>query len=364
METVYYIGMDVHKDSVRIAVLKDCETKIEFERTVENDTSAIVRILDGYVKKGTVIAAYEAGCLGYTLYRAAKAKGIDCRVLAPNKVVRSGSDKIKTDKRDAILIARMLKHNEGESIHIPTEEDEATRDLLRCRSDLKEDMKRAKQRLQKFFLRLGYIYDSDRYWTIRHREWMKKLVFANVAQTATFEQYYTYIESLEQRIGRIDATIIETAQSAPFKERVDELRCFKGIDYIVALSVVCEIGDFRRFRNAESFMAYLGLVPSEYSSGGKRKQGRITKTGNSHLRKLLVESSWHYRHRNVISKRLAERRQGMDESLILYADKAQARLHSKFQKLVDRGKSVQVSVTATARELAGFIWGTMNHAYC
>jgi transposase len=364
MKSVYHIGMDVHKEEVRIAVLKGQGSETVFEKTIENDVPKIIRILSEFQKKGDVVAAYEAGCMGYTLYRAASKKGIDCRVLAPNKIVRAGSDKIKTDKRDAILIARMLKHEEGESIYIPTADDEATRDLLRCRNDLKDDMRRAKQRLTKFLLRLGHIYDMDRYWTQRHRAWMKTIAFKSPMQQETFDQYICSIAELEQRIERIDAKVIGTAQSEPYKERVDQLRCLKGIDYIIALSLVCEVGDFRRFKNASSFMSYLGLVPSEFSSGKKRRQGGITKTGNGNLRRLLTEAGWQYMRRYQIGKGLAERRMGMSERIIGYADKAMHRLHSKFDRIVRNGKSSKVAVTATARELAGFIWGMMNQAYC
>ena len=363
MKSVYYIGMDVHKETVSIAVLKDNNTETVYERTVDNDTGKLLSIVHGFTIKGKVTVGYEAGCLGYTLYRRLKEKAIDCRILAPNKVVRSGSDKIKTDKRDAILIARMLKHNEGESIYIPSETDEATRDLMRCREDLKEESKRSKQQLQKFLLRYGFHYDSDRYWTLRHSEWMRSLNFIHQGQKETFEQYFCHIEALESRISRIDEKIVEIANSPEYADRIRPLRCFKGIDYIISLALVCEIGDFRRFKNAGAFMAYLGLVPSEFSSGGKRRQGRITKTGNGHLRKLLVEASWHYRYAGVASKRLEERRKDADEQVISYADKALHRLNKKFVHLTKIGKSRQLAVTATARELCGFVWGAMNHVY-
>jgi len=363
MESVYYIGMDVHKETVRIAVLKDNSTETVYERTVDNEAEKIVRLLLEFKSKGIVIAGYEAGCLGYITYRNLKKHDIICRILAPNKIIRSGSDRIKTDKRDAVLIARMLKHHEGESIYIPTETDEATRDLLRCRQDLKEEVKRAKQQLQKFLLRQGFRYENDRYWTQRHKDWMNGLSFAYEAQSQTFSHYYYHIEALEQRICRIEEKIIELAHSPEYADRVQPLRCFKGIDYIVSLALVCEIGDFRRFKNAGAFMAYLGLVPSEFSSGGKRRQGGITKTGNGHLRKLLIEASWHYRYNSGVSKRLEERRKNGNEQIISYADKARHRLTKKYLSLVKTGKSTQLAVTATAREFAGFVWGAMNQVY-
>jgi transposase len=365
MKTVYYVGMDVHKDSVRIAILKGAEKQTVYEATVKNDIPKIVKIVGGYKTKGAVVSGYEAGCLGYTLQRSLTKAGVVCRVISPNKIPRVGSQRIKTDSRDAILIARMLKNNEGESIYIPTSADEAARDLLRCREDIKMELQRVKQQLSKFLLRLGFIYDSSKQpWTKAHRTWMEHLVFAHELQRMAFDHYYSAMKDAENRLDRIDAAIVEVAQADPYREFVARLRCFKGIDYITALALVCEVGDFRRFPSAASFMAYLGLVPSEHSSGSKRRQGGITKTGNTHLRKLLIESSWHYRYRGAASAALQTRRMGMEEQVIAYADKALYRLQTKFGKLVLKGKSSKTAVAATARELAGFVWGAMTQSYC
>lgn len=365
MKIVYYVGLDVHKDSVRMAVLKGTEKQTVFEATLKNDIPKIVKTVAEYRKKGAVVAGYEAGCMGYTLQRSLSAAKLDCRVIAPNKVARQGSEKIKTDARDAILIARMLKNNEGESIYIPTADDEAARDLLRCREDLKTELHRTRQQLAKLLLRLGLVYDSEkRPWTKAHRDWMLDLAFRHEFQKEAFDQYYSHMQELENRLERIEAKIVTIAGSAPYREPVARLRCFKGIDHLTALALVCEVGDFRRFHSAASFMAYLGLVPSERSSGTKRRQGGITKTGNVHLRKLLIESSWHYRYRGAASAALNARRLGMDEAVIAYADKALHRLQSKFARLVFRGKSSKTAVAATARELAGFIWGAMTESYC
>jgi transposase len=357
--------MDVHKDSVRIAVLKGTDKQTVYEATVTSDIRKIVKIVSGYKAKGVVVAGYEAGCMGYTLQRSLTAVKIECRVIPPNKVPRLGSERIKTDARDAVLIARMLKNNEGESIYIPTADDEATRDFLRCREDVKVELHQAKQQLLKQLLRTGFIYDKDkRYWTKAHRDWMSGLEFCHDLQKETFDEYYCRVQEIENRLGRIEARIVTIAESEHYRDAVARLRCFKGIDYVTALALVCEIGDFRRFGSAAAFMAYLGLVPSENSSGAKRRQGGITKTGNSHLRRLLVESSWHYRYRCTASVALQARRSGMDEQVITYADKALHRLQSKFAHLVFKGKSSKTAVAATARELAGFVWGAMVGSYC
>lgn len=226
--------------------------------------------------------------------------------------------------------------------------------------DLKDDLKRTKQRLLKFLLRHGYHYDSDKYWTGRHRKWLKNLEFPLELEAASFEQYLISIEHLEERIVRIEERITRVAESPEYAQRVKKFRAFKGIDYLIALSLVCEIGDFRRFPNAGSFMSYLGLVPSEYSSGKKRKQGGITKTGNAHIRTLLIEAAWHYRWSTQAGARLIERRKGTEETVIAYADKALRRLHRKYSKLTFNGKSKNTAITAVARELAGFLWGVMT----
>ncbi|GMO29885.1 MAG: IS110 family transposase [Termitinemataceae bacterium] len=362
MSTVYYFGLDVHKDTIQMAVMTNENDKVIENKKLSGDVShAVNTVLKYHQNDRTLVVAYEAGCMGYTLQRAFASVNIQCLVLPANKVAATRNDKIKTDKRDAELIARMLRRGEAKSIAVPTKEDEAVRDLLRCREDLKEDLKRGKQRLVKFLLRLGYKYCEGGYWTQKHIKWMKGLVFENSFDKAAFEQYYSFIETMNARVNEISAKIIEVAESPQYKERVRHLRAFKGIDYIVALSLVCEIGDIKRFHNAASLMSYLGLVPSEFSSGGKRKRGSITRAGNGHARKLLTESAWHYTHGKTVGKRLEERRKGCGQFFIDQGDKALARLSKKYSKLVFvKGKNKCVAVTAVTRELVGFIWYVMK----
>jgi transposase len=363
MKKVYYIGLDVHKDNTQMAVLEMKGKEPVAVKVIGSEPMKVAKAILPYRKEGAVHVGYEAGCMGYTLYRLLTGMKIDCQIIAPNKVFRGGnSEKIKTDKRDAVAIAWMLRREEGGGIAVPAREDEAARDLLRCRGDMQDDLKRAKQRLLKFLLRHGHIYENTRYWTVKHRKWMKTLSFDMPLDKAVFEQYLYTIESIEERKGRVDLQIKETAESPRYAERVRIFRAFKGVDYIIALSLVCEIGDFKRFPSAAAFMSYLGLVPSEYSSGKKRKQGGITKTGNGHIRKLLTEAAWHYTRPVRVSIRLAERRVGASEEVISYADKALNRLHGKYVKLLFNGKSKQAAVTAVARELSGFLWGVMTAA--
>jgi transposase len=363
MKEIYYAGLDVHKDTIQIAVLGSKGKEPISAKCLPNDGIKIVKELAKYQGKGkTVQAAYEAGCLGYTLYRTLTEFGIDCRVLPPNQIFHGGDESVKTDYRDAVDIAWMLRRDEGESIAIPAAEDEATRDLIRCRGDLQENLVNMKQRLLKFLLRKGKKYESDRYWTVKYYQWLSTVTFENTMEQLTLKEYVDEILRLRDKIARLDKGIEEAANGERYAEKVKKLRAFRGIDYLTALSLLCEIGDFRRFPKAEAFMSYLGLVPSERSSGKKRKQGRITKAGNGHLRRLLTESSWHYARPNQVSKRLSQRRVGTDETTIRYADKAMKRLHEKYTRLLFRGKPKQAAIMAVARELAGFIWGVMTMA--
>jgi len=361
----YYIGMDVHKDSVQMAVFTEKGEEPIYERRLNNDTELLVKEVKRYSQEGMTEVAYEAGCLGYVIQRAMEKAGITCYVLPANKVAKKRDDRIKTDKRDARLIGRELRSRNIRPISVPNEIDEAARDLLRCREDVNEDLRRVKQRLLKFLIRHGFIYTDGgkNNWTIKHWKWMDEIKFSQEHEKMVYEEYRSQIKSLEERLERLNLEVEKTAESKRYKAAVGRFRAFKGIDYIIALSLLCEIGDFKRFASAKAFMSYLGFVPSENSSGGKRKQGGITKAGNGHLRKLLVESAWHYTRNTRAGKRLERRRQGSPASIIEVADRALHRLHRKYTRLVlFNGKHKNVAVTAVARELAGFIWAVQVSA--
>jgi transposase len=356
----YYIGMDVHKEFVQMAVFEERGEEPIYERRLKNDTELLVKEATHFARKGKTIVAYEAGCLGYVIQRAMEKAWITCYVLPANKVAKKRDNRIKTDKRDARLIGRELRSDSIRPISVPDAMDESVRDLLRCREDVNGDLRRSKQRLLKFLLRHGHIFtEGESNWTLKHWKWMDKIVFAHEHERLVYEEYRSQIKSLEERIRRMEKQIAETAESPRYHVKVRKLRVFKGIDYIIALSMICEIGDFQRFANAKSFMSYLGLVPSENSSGGKRHQGGITKAGNGHLRSLLVEAAWHYTKNTHTGKRLDRRRQGCPAGDIEIADRALHRLNKKYIKLLLRGgKHKNVAVTALARELAGFIWAS------
>jgi len=357
-EERYYIGMDVHKDSVQMAVFEHAGEEPIYERKLNNDPALLVKEAKRFSQKGETEAAYEAGCLGYVIQRAFEKAGIACYVLPANKLAKKRDDRIKTDKRDARLIGRELRSKSIRPISVPNDADEATRDLLRCREDASEDVRRAKQRLSKFLLRHGHSYAAQQgsHWTAKYWEWMDKIQFSQEYERAVFEEYRSQILAMEARLKRLDRQVEEAAESPQYKAAVSKLRAFKGIDYIIALALVCEIGDFQRFGSAKAFMSYLGFVPSESSSGPKRRQGGITKAGNGHLRRLLIEGAWHYTRNARSGKRLEKRRQNSPPGVIAIADKALQRLHKKFVRLLMKGKHKNMAVTAVARELAGFVW--------
>jgi transposase len=352
--------MDVHKDSVQMAVFNSTGEEPIYERRLSNDTTLLIKEVHRYHQEGKTVTAYEAGSCGYVIHRAMEQAGLTCFVLPANKVAKKRTDKIKTDKRDARLIGRELRSQNIRPISVPDEIDEAARDLLRCREDVNEDLRRIKQRLLKFLLRHGYTWTEKNNWTVKHWKWMDGIRFRHDHERIVYEEYRSQIQSLEERMKRLEQQIEETAESKRYRAKVSRLRAFKGIDYIIALSVICEIGDFRRFARAKDFMSYLGFVPSENSSGGKRNQGGITKAGNSHLRRLLIEGAWHYAKNARTGKRLEQRRRGCPLDAIDAADRALHRLHKKYIRLVVRGKHTNQAVTAVARELSGFIWAVQT----
>ena len=354
----YYIGMDVHKEFVQMAVFEEKGEDPIYERKLNNDNELLVKEAVRFARKGKTIVAYEAGCLGYVIQRAMEKAKIPCYVLPANKVAKKREDRIKTDKRDARLIGRELRSGSIRPISVPDAADEAVRDLLRCREDINIDMRRTKQRLLKFLLRHGHIFtEGENNWTLKHWKWMDQIQFNYEQEKTVYEEYRSQIKALEERMRRIEKQIIEIAESPKYAAKVNKLRAFKGIDYIIAMSVLCEIGDFKRFASAKSFMSYLGLVPSENSSGGKRNQGGITKAGNGHLRRLLVEAAWQYTRNARPGKRLEKQWKNCSASEIEVADRALHRLNKKFMRLIiKRGKQKNVAVTAIARELAGFVW--------
>jgi transposase len=302
-----------------------------------------------------VRCCYEAGPTGFGLYRYLRERAIDCVVVAPGLVPQRPGDRVKTDPRDARKLARLHAGALLEPIHVPSRELEAVRDLVRAREDARLDRMRDRQRLSTFCLRQGRRLPTQ-CWGVARRKWLSEQRFAFAAQQQTFDSYLHALGLVDRRIEALERAIDEAAEQAPSCELVARLRCLRGVDTLTALALVAEIGDFDRFGTAEELMAFVGLVPSERSSGEQRRQGSITKAGNAHVRRLLVESAWHARRRPTVGYQLARRQRGQDALVIERAWRCQQRLHRRWQRLAGRGKPPQKIVVACARELAGFVW--------
>ena len=358
---VLYVGMDVDKEKIAMATIQGDGKEFVSEQLIRNTPAAVARYFRKLMEDETeVVACYEAGCFGFQLARHLSELGIGCAVAAPGMLPKKPSDRIKTDRRDARTIAKALRNGDVHNVYVPSKQDESVRDYLRMYEDVKDDLKRAKQRVLHFLLRHGIRYTESGNWTAGHRRWLRTLQMEHPIAQGTLEEYLAYVSELEESCQRIAARIEQIALEEKYAEPVAQLKAFKGIATLIALSFIVEIGDFRRFATAQQFMAFLGLVPSEYSSGSKRRQGSITKAGNSHLRKLLVEAGWQYRSYHPGSKRLTKRREGLSPQMVAYAHRAGRRLNKKYLRLIFSGKPSQVATTAVARELSGFIWGTMT----
>jgi transposase len=341
----------VHARSVVAGVL-DAETgELRSRRapTLCEETVAWLQQLPGPVR-----VAYEAGPTGYGLARACAAAGIACTVAAPSKIPRTSGDKIKTDRRDAERLARLLRLGELVAVRVPEPHEEAVRDLVRAREDVRGDLMRARHRLSKLLLRHGLVYESSA-WTGAHDAWLRRQQFATRSLALTFEEYYSAVLQTKARRDALDDAIAELACEPPFAELVGRLCCLRGVSTLTALGLTVEIGDWTRFR-PQSLGPFLGLVPSEDSSGQRRRQGGITKTGNTHARRLLVEAAWQQRRPLRASATLERRRQGQPAAVRARADQSARRLHQRWQALEGRGKRRTIVAVAVARELAGHCW--------
>ncbi|HKI92399.1 MAG TPA: IS110 family transposase [Gaiellaceae bacterium] len=301
-----------------------------------------------------VRVAYEAGPTGYGLARACAAVGIACTVAAPSKIPRASGDKVKTDRRDAERLARLLRLGELVAVRVPEPHEEAARDLVRAREDARGELMRARHRLSKLLLRHGLVYDASA-WTLAHDAWLRRQHFESGPLRLAFEESYAAALQAKARRDTLDQAIIELAAEPPFAETVGRLCCLRGVSTLTALALTVELGDWTRFR-PQSLGPFLGLTPSEDSSGERRRLGSITKTGNTHARRLLVEAAWQQRRPMRESSTLARRRQGQPAAVRARADHSARRLHARWQALERRGKRRTVVAVAVARELAGHCW--------
>jgi transposase len=355
-----YVGIDAHKKDLFIAMLIGHQsTPVTWQ--LANEPTAIRRLLRKLEREapGPVQACYEAGPCGYALQRRLMTARVSCQVIAPALVPRKPGERVKTNRRDARKLAELLRAGLLTEVRPPTPAEEAVRDLCRARDDAREDRQRCRHRLGKLLLRRGLHY-SGRNWTRGHRQWLEHLAWAQDAERVVIEDYLLAIAQVEARLRELDVRLTAIAQTDPYRAPVGWLRCFRGIDTLTAILILAELHDFRRFQSPRALMAYLGLVPGEDSSGEKHRRGRITRTGNALVRRLLVETAWHYQHRPTVGIALARRRTGQPGRVIAIADKAQQRLCRRFRKLAAEHKPPPKIAVAIARELAGFLWAALQ----
>jgi transposase len=349
--------MDTHKKVHKIALHYPGQEEI-VSLIVKNTSSEISKMVKRILRKapGEVRFCYEAGVCGFNLKRKIESLGCKCAVIAPSLTPTKPGERIKTDRRDALRLLAMFKAGLLTEIHAPDPQQEAARELTRLRQTAKENLMRIHHQLTKFLTRHGYIYMKGRHWTQKHLCWLRSLEFEQPLLRDVFDSYYTEMQHCMQRLASLDKQLEQLAQSQPYKEVVGLLRCFHGIETLTAITIITEIFNFGRFSNPRELMSYLGLTPSESSSGDKQKKGPITKTGNKRVRRLLLEASWHYRHPCNVSKALRQRRKNQPQWAIDIADRAGQRLRKRYWYLTNRGKIPCKAAIAVARELAAFIW--------
>ncbi len=352
-----FVGLDVHKDTISIAVADSGRQPARDFGKIDNSKEAVRKLMFRLGAPEKLLVCYEAGPTGYGLCRWIKRLGIECEVVAPSLVPTKPRDKVKTDRRDARKLAQHLRAGELTPVWTPGEDDEALRDLVRAREDGIEDLLQAKHRLSTFLLRHDMRPPTGhKNWSDAHRRWLDSLNFENNALKITFQEYLHAIDEIAGRVERLEKEIHEQAIQSRHAPVIQALQALRGVAEVAATTMVAEIGEFSRFQSPRQLMAFNGVTPSEDSSGPKGRRGKITKTGNSHARRVLVESAWSYRYKPALKGDLRKRQQGQDPGIQSIAWKAQHRLHSKYMKLLFKGKPSPVVITAVARELLGFIW--------
>jgi transposase len=305
---------------------------------------------------GPVRAAYEAGPTGYGLARELARRGVGCVVAAPSKIPRASGDRVKTDRRDAEHLVRLLMAGKLHPVRVPGDEEEALRDLVRAREAVRVDLMRSRHRLSKLLLRHGIRFEDGRAWTDRHRQWLARIALQWPAAQTTLLDAIGAVDALEHRRGQLEREITRLLPDSPWAIQAGRLRCLRGVDTLTAVGLCAEIGDFERFAKAAQLMHYLGLTPSEHTTGQTRRLSSITKAGSGHARRLLVEAAWHYRSRPRIGRALNDRQDGQPPEAIAIAWTAQQRLHRVWTRLEQRAKRRTIIAVAAARELAGFCW--------
>jgi len=351
-----YVGLDVHKEKIMIAIAQADRTAPLYYGEIANTEEAIAKAIRKVIGQEDVAFCYEAGPCGYGLYRQITDMGCRCDVVAPSLIPKKSGNRVKTNRRDSLSLAGLYRAGELTSVWVPNKEQEAMRDLTRAREDMKAMERHSRQRLGGFLLRHGKVYPGRSKWTQAHFRWFEGVRFETATQQIVLQEYIDMVKHAQGRVKAMEEEMRKALDGWKLKEVVEGLMALRGIDLIAAMTIVAELGDISRFESPRQLMAHLGLVPSEHSSGEKRKQGGITRTGNGHVRRVLVEGSWSYRLPARKTAHLRRKAEKTSEAVREIAWKAQKRLCKRFWYLINKGKLPVESCTAVARELVGFIW--------
>jgi transposase len=358
MKTIKYIGLDVHKNSISIATAdQGRDAEVRYYGEISNDMDQLMKVLRKFISQGYELrCVYEAGCCGYHIYRFLTGNAVHCQVIAPSKIPQKSGDRLKNDKRDSLTLARLHRAGELTKVYVPNEADEALRDLVRARADAQNAHKRAKQQLAAFLLRYHKTFSGKSKWSKAYFNWLSTVSMPHPAQQITLQEYIDTVTTCNDRVSRLTEQIQIFSKQSRLYPLIKAYQSMRGISVIVAATIASELGDISRFEHPEELMAYLGLIPSEYSSGDRQRKGSITKTGNGHIRKALIASAQAYRLPARKTLAILRRQEGVPETICDISWKAQLRLCARYRHLTGRGKNTNVAKTAVARELAGFIW--------
>jgi transposase len=352
----FFVGLDVHKDSIAVAVAEPGRAPARLVGSIAHDIGKLRKLLGRYGEPGQVQVVYEAGPTGYGLQRELGRRGYHCQVIAPSLIPRRAGDRIKTDHRDGLRLAELARAGELHAVWIPDPADEAIRDLARAREDAVNARTQARHQLKGFLLRHDVRYVGKTSWSKTYYRWLATLNFGLPSAQTAFTEYWQAVTAADERVARLTAASANSIEGWRFEPVVKALQALRGIDQISAIGLVAEIGDIGRFAHPRQLMAYLGLVPSEHSSGERVVRGSITKTGNAHARRLLTEAAWNYRFQARIGRRAQQRAEDLPQAIREVAWKAQLRLAGRFARLRTRGVQINKICIAVARELAGFVW--------
>ncbi len=353
------LGLDVHKLTITAAVLEAGSDTPVVDK-ISSDPDAVRHLVARFPDPRRLVACYEAGPTGYELARLLSRLGVRCEVVAPSLIPVAPADRVKTDRRDAKRLALLLRGGQLSAVRVPTVGEEAVRDLCRARADMVLDRTRAQHRLNKFLLRHGRVWRDGKNWTLKHHIWIRSQRFDEPALIATLAHYRATLEAREAAVDAIDAELATWFATEPFVHSVRRLAAYRGVTELGALTLVTEVGDWRRFPSSAMFSGFCGLVPSERSSGERTRRGGITHAGNTHLRTQLVESAWVYRSAPSVGAELKRRQEGLDPAVVARSWNAQLRLCGRFRRLDARKANRKTVVTAIARELSGFLWAEMT----